>query len=456
MCNPRAKRIVKELKDLLLKIFSKGFATTDEKSKIKELYKALSDEEKDEVKEEVEKVDPLPEEEDEGGSGDGNGNDDDEDDDEKIADLSQNIAKQISESLSKIREKDAEKKKAITPEIKAGDPEIKLFETRKGKEIKLRKSEVEILGKWFQAFLRKDTASMFSFHQKLEPLVEGTNADGGYLVPTQLHNVIIDLLEDEAVIKPRATVIDMTGMKTNQLNIDGIATKPIVSWTGENTDKSTSSMTFNQISLTPYTLAAIVPLSTQLRDDTPFNVVQIVSKALSEAVAKAEDKAFVTGNGTGQPTGIDNYTLTTISAGNALTFDHLNSAFWKLPQAYRKNAVWIMNGRTISDISNIKDSNNRPLLLEAGILTEPGIPALKGRPVLEQNDLASSKIFFGDLKAYWIGQKMPLRIDIADQATIAGVNLWERNLIAVRVEERIDGELTTSRAFVEISDTGVS
>jgi len=51
---------------------------------------------------------------------------------------------------------------------------------------------------------------------------------------------------------------------------------------------------------------------------------------------------------------------------------------------------------------------------------------------------------------------MPLRIDIADQATIAGVNLWERNLIAVRVEERIDGELTTTRAFVEISNTGVS
>jgi len=379
-----------------------------------------------------------------------------EDEEEKIAELSQSIAKQISESLAKIREKDVEKKKEITHDAKLNDPEIKLFETKKGKEVKMRKSEIEVLGKWFQAFLRKDTASMLNFHQKLEPLVEGTDAEGGYLVPTLLHNVIVDLMEDEAVIKPRATVIDMTGMKTNQLNISGIASKPIVYWTGENSDKSTSSMTFNQISLTPYTLAAIVPISTQLRDDSPFNVVQIVSKALADAVAKAEDKAFTTGSGSGQPTGLDNYTFTTIDAGGALTFDHINSAFFKLPQAYRKSAFWIMNGRTIAAIAGLKDSNNRPLLLEAGILTEPGIPALKGRPVLEQNDLASSKIFFGDLKAYWIGQKMPLRIDIADQATIAGVNLWERNLIAVRVEERIDGELTTTRAFVEISNTGVS
>lgn len=215
-------------------------------------------------------------------------------------------------------------------------------------------------------------------------------------------------------------------------------------------------MTFNQISLTPYTLAVIVPISKQLRDDTPFNIVSLLAKAMAEGVAKEEDKAFMTANGSGRPTGIDNYTFTTISAGGAVTFDHINSAYWRLPQAYRKNGFWIMNGRTIEVVSMLKDSNNRPLLLDSGIITEPGIPALKGRPVLEQNDIASSKIFFGDLSAYWIGVKQNLTIDIAEEATIRSINLWERNLIAVRVEERVDGELTTTRSFVEISNTGVS
>ncbi len=439
----KVKKLIKELLD-------KGFATKEEKEELEAEIETLSDEEKEEVKEEAEKVDALPEEAPVL---------DDEKEEEKIADLSRSIAKQISEALTKakISAEDAEKKKMLATTKLVDDPEIKIAKVKRtGKEITMRKSQVELLSQWTKCLLRKDFAGMENARTKLEPLVEGTAAEGGYLVPTVLHNAIVDLLEDEAVVRPRATIIDMTGMKTNQLNIDGIASKPIVTWSAENANKGTSSMTFNQISLTPYVLAAIVPISRQLRDDTPFNIVSILTKALGEAIAKAEDQAFMEGDGTGRPTGIDNYAFTTINAGGALSFDHIVSAFWRLPQAYRKNAYWIMNGRTIAALSSLKDSQNRPILLDSGIITEPGIPALKGRPVLEQNDVGADKIFFGDLSAYWIGQKWPVTIDIAEEATIRSINLWERNLIAVKVEERVDGELTTTRAFVEISNTGVS
>lgn len=391
---------------------------------------------------------------------DENKGDDEDENEEKLAGkIASKIAKSLSE-LNKAREDDEEKKSLVIPKggkIKVVDRDVKIYTTRRsGKDITIKQSEMENLSGWFKSFLNKNRPKISEYHQKLEPLVEGTNADGGFLVPTLLSSIIIDILEDAAVVKPRANVIDMTGMKTNQLNIDGIATKPIVQWGSENAAKSTSSMTFNQIGLTPYKLAAIVTLSTELRDDSPFNVVQLVSKAFADAVAKAEDQAFMTGNGTGRPTGIDNYTFTTVNAGNAISFDHLVSAYWKLPQAYRQRAFWIMNGRTIEAISTLKDSNNRHLLLDQGILTEPGIPTIKGRPVLEQNDVASSKIFFGDLSAYFIGQKLPMTIDVSEEATVAGISLWERNLVAVRIEERIDGELSTTRSFVEISNTGVS
>lgn len=370
------------------------------------------------------------------------------------------IVSKLTASLKDIKEtKEAEeKKKALLAgaDVKLMDPQIKLYTTRRGKEVSMRKSEIEQVNLWFKALLRKDYGAMLSVHQKLEPLIEGTNAEGGFLVPTVLYNTIVPLLEEEAVFRSRAFIIDMTGMKTNQLNIDGIATKPVVSWGSENAAKATSSATFNQIGLTPYLAAAIVPLSKQLRDDSPFNVVQIVSKLLAEALAKLEDAAFMNGNGTGRPTGINNYTFTGPNAGGALSYDHILAAYWRLPSPFRSKASWIMNSRTIEAISTLKDSNNRHLLLDSGILTEPGIPALKGRPVLEQNDCPSASIFFGDISAYWIGLKLPLTIDIADQAVVAGVSLWERNLIAVRIEERIDGELTTTRAFTEITNSGVS
>jgi HK97 family phage major capsid protein len=442
-----------ELKNLLIKLFKKGFATSEEKSQVKNLYKNLDEEEKEEAKEDVEEAEKLPEEE------EGAGDDDAKKDDEKVEDLAKSIADQISKGLKGfgVSQKDLQKKKDISNKGFLDDADVKIAKVKRtGKDITMKMSQVKNLSEWVKCLLRKDFSGMESARTKLEPLIEGTDSEGGYLVPTLLHSAIIELLEDEAVVRPRATLIDMTGMKTNQLNIDGIASKPIAQWSAENADKGTSSMTFNQISLTPYTLAVIVPISKQLRDDTPFNIVSLLAKAMAEGVAKEEDKAFMTANGSGRPTGIDNYTFTTISAGGAVTFDHINSAYWRLPQAYRKNGFWIMNGRTIEVVSMLKDSNNRPLLLDSGIITEPGIPALKGRPVLEQNDIASSKIFFGDLSAYWIGVKQNLTIDIAEEATIRSINLWERNLIAVRVEERVDGELTTTRSFVEISNTGVS
>lgn len=402
--------------------------------------------------------------EDEGteGTDDGTGEGDGTGDEEDIEKMAENIAKRVVSHVNSKRSKEEnsqKKAKIVDSENKQGgyDPAEKIYTTKRGKDVTLKRSEIAHLRGWLLSFFKRDHQKMFEYHQKLEPLVEGTNADGGFLVPTVLHDAIVQLLEDQVVVRPRATIVDMTGMKTNQLDISGIASKPRVSWTSENTAKSTSSMTFNQISLTPYKLTAIVTLSTELRDDSPFNVVQLVARAFADAIAKEEDKAFMTGNGTGRPTGIDNYTAgRTVNAQNSLSFDVVNAAYWRLPQPYRNDAVWIMNSRTIEAIANLKDSNNRPILLEQGILTEPGVPALKGRPVLEQNDLASSKIFFVDLKQYWIGVKQPMTIDTADQATVGSTNLWESNLIGIKVEERVDGELTTTRAFVEVSNTGVS
>lgn len=372
--------------------------------------------------------------------------------------ISQKIAGKIVEGLKDIiqakkeSKKDKERKKDVIPKVKVSEGKIKLYTLSDGKEVHMPVNEAKIVGEWFKCLLKRDYAGMKQYFQKLEPLVEGTATEGGNLVPTVLYNKLIPLLEDKAVIKPRATVIDMSGMKTNQLNISSITSKPVAQWGSENAAKATSSMTFGQISLTPYLLACIVPISAQLRDDSPFNVVKIVTQALAEAYSKAEEKAFATGSGSGQPTGIDTYTAgRTVNAGGALSFDHINSAYWRMPQAYRNKAVWLMNGYTIEIVAQLKDSQNRPLLLDTGILTNPGIPALKGRPVLEQNDLPHTSIYFIDLSQYWIGEKLPMTIDIADQATVGGVSLWERNLIAIRLEGRVDGELTTTRAFVEIT-----
>ena len=377
------------------------------------------------------------------------------------------IAKTIIAEMNaqKKESKEAKKKKEVIQdtksEVKMVDREYKMYTkvnkaTGDTENITLKKSEIDVLHKWFVALLDCDKKAAAEVATKLGPLVEGTPARGGFLVPVILANFLTDIMDDMAVIKSRSRVIDMAGMKTDQLDISGFATSPVVSWTNEAEDKSTTSMTFGQISLTPYKLAAIDSLSKELRDDSPFNVVQIYAEKLARVVATEEDRVFMVGTGAGQPTGIDTYALRNINAGGALGYNHINSLYWFLPQAYRQRAYWIMNSRTLAAIHNFVDTNGRPIIQPTGTLTEASLPGLKGRPILENNHATSDRIWFGDLQQYYIATKGPLEIDTSEEASIGDVNLWQRNLIGIRVEERIDAELEPTEAFVEIQNTGVS
>jgi len=372
------------------------------------------------------------------------------------------ITKSITAELSahnKVAEEAKAKKKALVNAATASysDSEVKIFKKKDGSTINMRKSEMQLCSDWFKAFLAQDKRTCRDIVTKLEPLQEGTAALGGNLVPTILANFITEVKEDASVIRPRANVIDMSGMKTNHLDITGIASKPRVSWTSELAVKSTSSVNFNQISLTPYKMTAIVTMSTELRDDSPFNVIQLVGRLLGEAVAREEDRVFLNGSGAGQPTGIDTYAFANVvNAGGALNFDHIIRCYYNLPQAYRANAYWIANSRVIAVIRHLKTTTNDYVLRDHGFITEPTMPAMLGRPVLENNNASSDRVFFGDLSNYHIADKGGVKLDTSEEAVVGSYNLWERNMIGIKIEERVDAELAPTQSFTEIQNTNVS
>lgn len=384
-------------------------------------------------------------------------------------------AKLVVEKIAqyqKLQEEVSAKKSRLQPGLRVEanfGADVKLFRTRKGVDVTMKESSIEMSAQWFKQFvlwkLRNNPdafkkmqevgakmeahAKALGMSVKLNAQDSATAADGGNLVPTILHNAIVPLVEDIAVVRPNATVLDMTGVKT--LDIPTILGKPVMTINGEALQKGTSSMTFGKFTLTPYNLAAIVALTTDLVDYAPFDLVKLLTQSFAEATAKAEDKLFMTGSGSSQPTGIDNYTFAkTINAGGAISFKHLNQAYFGIPQVYRQKGFWIMDNETIVALSNMTDTTGQPILKDA--INEDGFPTIKRRPVLENNDI-NNKIFFGDLKSYWIGASRGLQVDISKETTIRGVSLWERNMMAVRAEEKIDGEVADQRAFAEINNT---
>lgn len=290
--------------------------------------------------------------------------------------------------------------------------------------------------------------------QKLQTLVEGTGARGGFLVPEDFVNIVVEDRRDLTVMRRLATVLNVT---TDTVHLPSVANRPKAFWRSEAAVKATTTVDFGETVLTPYSLAAIVSLSNELVADAALggNIVSLVARYMAQALSEEEDKAFWTGNGSGRPTGIDNYTFTTVDAGagasDSARADAIIKSIYRLPQGYRTNAAFVANRNTWAKVATFKDSQNNYLLSNLGSAASP---VLRGLPTYEQNDLADGKMFVGDFSHYYIADRQGIQVDTSTEATVASQSAFERNLTFVRVEERVDGELTLTSPIVELANLG--
>lgn len=294
--------------------------------------------------------------------------------------------------------------------------------------------------------------------QKLQILSEGTAADGGYLVPEEFANVIIEDIRDASIMRQLASAMTTT---VDTVHIPSLVSRPKAAWRAEKAVKNTSTASFTENVLTPYSLASIVPLSNELVADAQLGVggsiVNYIAGLMSVSLNEEEEKAFWVGSGSGRPTGVDGgaYTLRTTSAGAGASdvqrADAIISNYHNTPQGYRNRSVWVGNMGTWAEVGRLKDSQNRYLLSDlAGGPTQ----TLRGRPVYESNFLAGGTLLFGDFSYYQIVDREGLSVRISDEATVAGSSAFEKNLTYVRVEKRVDAELLLPAAVSKVTGIG--
>lgn len=385
------------------------------------------------------------------------------DEDSAVEELSDAIAKSIDEKLAPLTAVVEKLTEAKTPEVKVTSTEKFIVDPHQGKisvdQLEERKvvlhsrksagkQNYEISEKtvhWVQALLKAD-------RQKLQLLTEGTAANGGYLVPEDFINMVIEDRRDATVMRQLATVIPVS---TDTIHLPNLASRPRAFWRSEGAVKATSTVSFGETVLTPYSLASIVGLSNELVADARLGgpIVSLVAEKMGRALAEEEDKAFWTGSGSGQPTGVDNYSFSTLTASptDVSRADTLVRALFSLPQGYRNSAVWVANKNTWAKIATLKDSQNQYLLTGLG---QGPTAQLRGRPIYEQNDIGDGKVFLGDFSYYYIADREGIQVDISTEATVASQSAFERNLTFVRVEERVDGEMTITQPVVEVQGIG--
>jgi len=333
--------------------------------------------------------------------------------------------KKVDEAFDNLVDKIAGKLN-LTAKEENGDPNKGQPEGEETKE--------EKIGNFFKALIKNDQVYL----QKA--LAEGSDVTGGYLVPEEFNASIVDWMQDKPVFRRFASVWNM---KEKVLNIPTLAADVAVYWGSENTSISTTSADFGEVQLSVNKLNAIIYLSTELFEDSEIELSSYLTDRFAQAVYREEDKKFMVGTGSGQPTGLSTYTLGTITKTHNGTADDFINTFYRLPQQFRENGVWIMDNLSIAKAATLKDDNGQYLLVRP---VDGKLPTLLGRPVLEQND-ANVNVYFGDPKFYYIGDRRKMSVKI----TTEGAGTFEKDQVAIKVTERVDGKLALARAFRKIA-----
>jgi len=270
----------------------------------------------------------------------------------------------------------------------------------------------------------------------------GTDSEGGFLVPDEFENKLIDRLGDENIIRSLATVIKSS---SGDKKIPVVAGHGEAVWTDEEAAFTESDDSFGMITLGAHKLTSIIKVSEELLNDAAFDIEGYISNEFVRRMAAAEENAFINGSGTGRPTGIINTAENGVTAAavNAITSDELIDLYHSLRSPYRKNAVFVANDSTIKTIRQLKDLNG-VYLWQPG-LKEGQPDTLIGNKIYSSSYMpeigaGASPILFGDMSYYWIADRQGRIFQRLNELYAA------TGQIGFRTYQRVDGKLTLPEA----------
>ncbi|MDH6363104.1 HK97 family phage major capsid protein [Enterococcus sp. PF1-24] len=264
------------------------------------------------------------------------------------------------------------------------------------------------------------------------------DVDGGFLVPEEFEHQIVSALDEENVIRKLAKVITTH----NDRKIPIATGHSVAQWTAENAAYTESNPTFGQKQIDAFKLTDLVRVSTELLQDSAFDLESYIAKEFARAFGIAEEQAFCVGTGTNQPTGIFTANGGTVgvtaASATAITVDEIIALVYALKSPYRRNAKFLMNDATVSILRKLKDSNGAYLwqpsvqagqpdrLLGYEIYTSPYAPTVAA---------GALAIAFGDFDNYWIGDRAGKTVQRLNE-------LYATNgQIGYVATERVDGKV---------------
>lgn len=292
-----------------------------------------------------------------------------------------------------------------------------------------------------------------------------TTTSGVYLPPSVSGEIWAKTLED-SVVQRLAPKIDLPG---NGVAVDIITGEPVAEFVGETNQKPVSNPTVSSKLLYPHTIAVIETFSNKFRRNKGalYNALQA---RLPNALAKAFDKAVLFGDGAPVSNFDTLEDIASVSIYNNPYAGLLTGLGAVVDEEFDITGWAISPSAEILFMGEV-DEVGRPLFIDS-VTNDGSVARLLGRPAFKSKAVGKAGVagdisddidsipatvgFGGDWsKAAW-GVSEGISIDINTKGSVTlpnstVINLWQRNMFAVRVEIEIGFRLEDEDAFVRLT-----
>lgn len=343
-------------------------------------------------------------------------------------------------------------KKALEP-LTQVDRKAGILPTDADKDLEAMTPQERSL-RFLKAVWAKDVQALAGLGAKA--LTEGTGSAGGYLVPEEFQSEVLRIAGNYGLARRLCRIAPMTRDKQNwpKAGSSGVTAY----WVDEAGKITGSTPTFGQVPLDTKKCAGIAALSNELVADATVDVLGYLYEIFAEAIAKAEDTQWLTG--TGSPiTGIlgsADVNVVTMGSGDTafskVHADDLLSLIDAVTAGSETGGAFFFHRNILTYLRKLKDSNgqyiwNAPAAAAPGTIWGYPYYLTEVMPSASDSGASTKFIAFGNPKYTLFGDRKQLAVAISQEATVGSDNLFEQDMQALRLIERVDIQLAIPEAY---------
>ena len=279
-------------------------------------------------------------------------------------------------------------------------------------------------------------------------------------LPTEVSSEILAKTLESSAIMRLARRITLPG---RGLTIPVITSDPTAAWVAETAEKPVSNPSLTTKLMTPYKIAVIVPFSKEFLRDMRMLYDELVRR-LPYALGLTFDKTVI--GATNAPgDNFDTFAACTaqslIATSDASLYDGLVAAVTDVAEHNGSLNGWAVSPTAVGLLLGAVDSTGRPLFIDSA--ADGAVPKLLGAPTYSSKGLTKAGTagsdgtpaiigVGGDWTQAMFGTVEGVQVDVSDQATVTvgsgtsqeAINLWQRNMVAVRAEIEVGFRADTS------------